>query len=154
MGLVIGPEDIQPCSRSAGPPGSSGASGMLGMSGSSPGTRIPCQPRCSWPGPDCRQHLLSVLESTLFLQVMWEEQLDCNHGSRALVSSLCGGSRHWLLRESPELKQHRCPTPTSIKSESLGAGLYQSLPREFSWAARVGNPWVGLHSLNECKKTG
>ena len=43
----VGPEDIQPCSGSAGWPDSSGASAALGTSGSSPpGARRPSQPRC------------------------------------------------------------------------------------------------------------
>ena len=65
---MIGPEDIPPYSGSAVLPDSSGALGGLGMSEFSPlEARKLAQPKCPSLGPDCSQHLLSVLEKKSFL---------------------------------------------------------------------------------------
>lgn len=64
----IGPQHVLPYSGSAGPPDSSGASGGLGMSEFSPlEARKLAQPKCLSLGPDCSQHLLSVLGSKMVL---------------------------------------------------------------------------------------
>lgn len=61
------PRNVLPYSGSAGPPDSSAASAGLGMSEFSPlEAQKLAQPKCLSLGPDCSQHLLSVLGGKLF----------------------------------------------------------------------------------------
>lgn len=75
------------------------------------------QPKCLSLGPDCSQHLLSVLGSKMVLQVTWEEQLNYNQGAGVVVFSWCVGSLHWL---------HGEPLGTQNLTDT-------SLPDQLSW---------------------
>lgn len=112
----VKPGDVPLDSGSADPPDSASASAGHSRSVFAPlGVQLCSQPRCPSPGPGYSQPRLSDLARKwpLFL-VEWEEQLNYNYNTKALVFSPCRPFSCWVQRA--DMPSQICYTEVSGQS--------------------------------------